>query len=112
VISPLLANIFLHAFDRVWVESGSGELVRYADDFVVLCSSREEAEEAARRVGGIMAGLGLDLAEEKTRVVDLSEGREGFDFLGWHFHARMSGRIWEQRRMVRYYLQRWPSGGR
>ena len=109
VISPLLANIFLHVFDRAWVESGIGELVRYADDFVVLCSSREEAEEAARLVSGIVAGLGLSLAEEKTGVVDLWEGREGFDFLGWHFHARMSGRLWEERRMVRHYLHRWPS---
>ena len=109
VISPLLANIFLHAFDRAWVESGIGELVRYADDFVVLCSTREEAEEAARLAGGLMADLGLSLAGEKTRVVDLTEGREGFDFLGWHFRARMSGRIWEQRRIVRYYLHRWPS---
>jgi RNA-directed DNA polymerase len=42
-------------------------------------------------------------------VVDLREGREGFDFLGCHFRARMSGRLWEQKRVVRYYLHRWPS---
>ncbi len=46
---------------------------------------------------------------DKTRVVDLREGREGFDFLGCHLHARMSGRLWEQKRIVRYYLHRWPS---
>ena len=46
VISPLLANIYLHAFDRAWAERGTGEVVRYADDFVVLCTSREQAEEA------------------------------------------------------------------
>src|SRR5208283_3415275 len=45
----------------------------------------------------------------KTKVVDLREGREGLDFLGCHFHARMSGKLWEQRRIVRYYLHRWPS---
>ena len=46
---------------------------------------------------------------DKTRIVDLREGREGFDFLGCHFRARMSGRLWEQKRIVRYYLHRWPS---
>jgi len=109
VISPLLANIFLHAFDRAWAEHGCGELVRYADDFVVLCSSRSQAEEAERRATAIMATLGLDLHPDKTRVVDLREGTEGFDFLGCHLHARMSGRLWEQQRIVRYYLHRWPS---
>jgi RNA-directed DNA polymerase len=49
------------------------------------------------------------LHPDKTRVVDLREGKEGFDFLGCHFHARMSGRLWEQKRIVRYYLHRWPS---
>lgn len=109
VISPLLANIFLHAFDWAWAESGTGELVRYADDFVVLCTSRGQAEDARRRATAIMADLGLELHPDKTRVVDLRDGNEGFDFLGWHFHARMSGRLWEQRRIVRYYLHRWPS---
>ncbi|MDF1597611.1 MAG: group II intron reverse transcriptase/maturase [Acidimicrobiia bacterium] len=109
VISPLLANIFLHAFDRVWVESGIGELVRYADDFVVLCSTREQAEDAQRRATAMLGELGLVLHPDKTRVVDLREGAEGFDFLGCHFHARMSGRLWEQKRIVRYYLHRWPS---
>jgi len=109
VISPLLANVFLHAFDRAWAESGTGELVRYADDLVVLCSTRSQADDAARRATAIMADLGLELHPDKTRVVDLREGKEGFDFLGWHFHARMSGRLWEQQRIVRYYLHRWPS---
>lgn len=109
VISPLLANIYLHAFDREWAEHGVGEVVRYADDFVVLCSSRSEAEEAQRRATAVLGDLGLSLHPDKTRVVDLREGKEGFDFLGWHFHARMSGKLWEQRRIVRYYLHRWPS---
>ncbi|MGH2696147.1 MAG: group II intron reverse transcriptase/maturase, partial [Actinomycetota bacterium] len=109
VISPLLANIYLHAFDRAWVEQGTGELVRYCDDFVVLCDTLEQAEEAHRRVEALMGDLGLELHPDKTRVVDLREGREGFDFLGWHFHARMSGRLWEQRGIIRYYLHRWPS---
>jgi RNA-directed DNA polymerase len=109
VISPLLANIFLHAFDRAWEKHGVGEVVRYADDFVVLCSSPEQAEEANRRASVLLGDLGLRLHPDKTRVVDLREGKEGFDFLGCHFHARMSGKLWEQKRMIRYYLHRWPS---
>jgi len=109
VISPLLANIYLHAFDRAWAESGTGELVRYADDFVVLCTSRAQAEEAQQRATAILGDLGLSLHPDKTRVVDLREGREGFDFLGCHFRARMSGKLWEKRRIIRYYLHRWPS---
>jgi RNA-directed DNA polymerase len=56
-----------------------------------------------------LGDLGLILHPDKTRVVDLREGREGFDFLGCHLRARMSGKLWEQRRIVRYYLHRWPS---
>ena len=109
VISPLLANVYLHAFDRAWAEQGDGDLVRYADDFVVLCSTREQAENAHQRATAIMGDLGLSLHPDKTRVVDLREGKEGFDFLGWHFHARMSGKLWERERVIRYYLHRWPS---
>jgi RNA-directed DNA polymerase len=109
VISPLLANIYLHAFDRAWAESGTGELVRYADDFVVLCTTQQEAEQAQIRAATLLGELGLNLHPDKTGVVDLREGKEGFDFLGCHLHARMSGRQWEQRHIVRYYLHRWPS---
>jgi RNA-directed DNA polymerase len=109
VISPLLSNIFLHAFDRAWVESGTGELVRFADDFVVLCSTADQAEQAQQRATVILGELGLELHPDKTGVVDLREGRQGFDFLGCHLHARMSGRLWEQQRIIRYYLHRWPS---
>jgi RNA-directed DNA polymerase len=109
VISPLLANIYLHAFDRAWEESGAGQVVRYADDFIVLCSSQDQAEQAQRRATAILGHLGLALHPDKTKVVDLREGKEGFDFLGCHFRARMSGRLWEQKRIIRYYLQRWPS---
>ena len=108
VISPLLSNIYLHAFDRAFSARGIGELVRYADDFVVLCRSKVEAEAALAAAGEMLAGLGLELHPDKTRVVDLREGREGFDFLGCHFHARVSGRLLE-RGIRRYYLHRWPS---
>ena len=108
VISPLLSNIYLHAFDRAMVAAGVGELVRYADDFVVLCRSEREATAALAAAGEILGGLGLQLHPGKTRVVDLRDGREGFDFLGWHFRARVSGRLLE-RGVRRYYLHRWPS---
>ncbi|MCA1678072.1 MAG: group II intron reverse transcriptase/maturase [Actinobacteria bacterium] len=108
VISPLLSNVYLHAFDRAMTESGLGELVRYADDFVVLCRSERDANAALEMAGEILGDLGLKLHPDKTKVVDLREGREGFDFLGWHFRARVSGRLLE-RGVRRYYLHRWPS---
>ena len=108
VISPLLANIYLHELDKAWVEQGCGELVRYADDAVVLCRSQAEAEAALELVRSILTELGLELHPDKTRVVDLREGRAGVDFLGCHFHARVSGRLLEKG-IRRYYLHRWPS---
>jgi RNA-directed DNA polymerase len=109
VISPLLANISLHVLDTELTRRKVGELVRYADDGVVLCRSAAQAEHAWAVLGEILASLGLRLHPDKTKVVDLREGREGLDFLGCHFRARMSGRLWEQRHIVRYYLHRWPS---
>ena len=111
VISPLLSNIYLHVLDRVWEDRCAhlGTLVRYADDFVVLCSTKPQVEEARRRVGLVLTRLGLELHPEKTRTVDLSRGREGFDFLGCHLRKRMSGPVWERARRRVYYLQRWPS---
>jgi RNA-directed DNA polymerase len=109
VISPLLANIYLHVLDRELARRNVGELVRYADDGVVLCRSAAQARAALDAVGEILDGLGLRLHPDKTKVADLREGREGLDFLGCHFRARMSGRLWEQRRIIRYYLHRWPS---
>jgi RNA-directed DNA polymerase len=108
VISPLLSNIYLQALDRAFADGVHGRLVRYADDFVVSCRSEAEARAAQRLAGEVLAGLGLELHPEKTRVVDLREGREGFDFLGCHFRARVSGRMLE-RGVRRYYLRRWPS---
>jgi RNA-directed DNA polymerase len=108
VISPLLSNIYLHVFDRAMTARGIGELVRYADDFVVLCRSERDANTALEVAGEILGGLGLKLHPDKTKVLDLRDGREGFDFLGWHFRARVSGRLLE-RGVRRYYLHRWPS---
>lgn len=111
VISPLLSNIYLHVLDRVWEDRCAhlGTLVRYADDFVVLCATKAQVEEARRRVSFVLTRLGLELHPEKTRTVDLSCGREGFDFLGCHLRKRMSGPTWVRTRRRVYYLQRWPS---
>jgi group II intron reverse transcriptase/maturase len=111
VISPLLANIYLNYLDRVWRRQCAhlGVLVRYADDFVVMCRSAKECEEAERRVKIILERLALELHPDKTRRVDLSWGQGGFDFLGCHLRKRLSGRIWETQRKRVYYLHRWPS---
>jgi RNA-directed DNA polymerase len=105
-ISPVLANVALHVLDVQWTtaNSGLGVLVRYSDDFVILCASRTRAEEALRRVTAILAPLGLKLNATKTRIVCLSQGKEGFFFLGFHNHKRQSKK-WPGR----WYLQRWPS---
>jgi RNA-directed DNA polymerase len=109
VISPLLANIYLHVLDTEFTRRNLGELVRYADDGVALCRSAAQAQAALDTVRDILASLGLELHPGKTKVVDLREGREGLGFLGCHFRARMSGRLWEKYGKVRYYLHRWPS---
>ena len=111
VISPLLSNIYLHVLDRVWVRHGAhlGELVRYADDFVVMCRTAQGCEEAQGRIEHVLGWLGLKLHPQKTRRVELTGGKEGFDFLGCHVHKRMSGRLWQQKGLRRYYVQRWPS---
>jgi group II intron reverse transcriptase/maturase len=111
VISPLLSNIYLHVLDVLWTRHSAplGTLVRYADDFVVMCKSRRDCEQAEERVRTIMARLGLELHPEKTRRVELYDGKEGFDFLGCHLHKRMSGKLWEEKRKRVYFLQRWPS---
>jgi RNA-directed DNA polymerase len=111
VISPLLSNIYLHVLDRRWEDRCAhlGTLVRYADDFVIMCDTKAAVEEARHRVSAVLTRLGLELHPEKTRTVDLSCGREGFDFLGCHLHKRMSGPVWERTHRRVYYLQRWPS---
>jgi len=110
VISPFLSNIYLDYLDTIWERQCAkvGVLIRYADDFVVLCERPELVQEAERRVRIIFERLKLALHPEKTRTVDLSWGREGFDFLGWYLRKRMSGRMKEQGK-TRYFLNRWPS---
>ena len=95
VISPLLANIYLHVLDMYWAErySSLGKLFRYADDFVIICRTRQDAETALQTVKQIMGILKLTLHPTKTRVVDM--GREGFDFLGFHFHKKKVKEEWQ-----------------
>jgi len=108
VISPLLANIYLHVLDMVWKErySNLGQLFRYADDFVVVCQTRSKADQAHAEIGRIMGRLKLQLHPEKTRIVDLR--KEGFDFLGFHFHkmksktsGKMSPYIWPSQKSMK-----------
>jgi RNA-directed DNA polymerase len=86
VVSPLLANVYLHVLDMYWAErySSLGKLVRYADDFAIICRTQREAQEALQKVRQIMVKLKLTLHPTKTRIVDM--GQDGFDFLGFHFH--------------------------
>ena len=111
VISPLLSNIYLAFLDERWTRQCShlGTLVRYADDFVILCDTKAKVEEAERRVKIIFERLKLELHPEKTRMVEIAGGKAGFDFLGCHLHKRMSGRIWAAEKKRVYFLQRWPS---
>jgi len=107
VISPLLSNIYLHLLDRLWAKKcGSlGVLIRYADDFVVMCTTESKAKEALRQVQFVMSKLGLVLHPEKTRMVNLGRGKESLVFLGCTIRKKRS----IQRNPRRYFTQRWPS---
>jgi RNA-directed DNA polymerase len=94
VLSPLLSNIYLDPLDHLMVRQGQ-EMVRYADDFVILCRSQAEAEQALTQVRQWCDTEGLTLHPTKTRIVDVRT--EGFDFLGYHFATTSRGR-----------LTRWP----
>jgi len=93
IISPVLANIFLHDLD-VAMEARGVAWVRYADDVVALCRSREEAEQVLELIREVLNGLGLKLSPEKTRIVHLDEG---FDYLGWHYQGQ---RRWPRKKSV------------
>jgi RNA-directed DNA polymerase len=87
VISPLLSNIYLDGLD--WqMAKGGFEMVRYADDFIVLCNSQEQAQEALEQIRSWVDDNGLTLHPIKTRLVDGSQSG-GFDFLGYHFERGM-----------------------
>lgn len=103
VISPLLANIYLHPLDLLMQAEG-WEMVRYADDFVILCRTQAEAEAALQRIREWMEAAGLTLHPEKTRLVDLNDRNQGFDFLGYHF--RRGGKRWPRSKSVQKLRER------
>jgi RNA-directed DNA polymerase len=97
--------VYLNDLDRIWTATCShlGKLVRYADDFVILCRTRAQAERALAKVQEIMGLLRLELHPTKTRLVELGLGQEGFTFLGCYL------RIVRSRFKGKLYLFRWPS---
>jgi RNA-directed DNA polymerase len=107
VISPLLCNVYLHRIDRAWDNRAHGVLVRFADDLLVMCATRQQAEAALARLRQLLAELGLEPKEAKTRIVHLEEGGPGFDFLGFH-HRWVRSRGWRGKRGYTF-LARWPA---
>jgi len=107
VISPLLSNIYLHELDRRWrslPEASRWKLIRYCDDFVVMCGTKDNAEAARRKAEEFLGELKLKMHPEKTRLVDLRMGNESFMFLGCTLQkvrSRKNGRL--------FFLNRWPS---
>ncbi len=97
VISPLLSNLYLHPVDVAMAEAGL-EMIRYADDLVVLCRSEAEAQRALDLLDQLVRGRGLSLHPEKTRLVDITIPGEGFDFLGYHFERN---RRWPRKKSLR-----------
>jgi RNA-directed DNA polymerase len=106
VISPRRSTISRHGLDQPWPPRGAqlGVLVRDADDVVLRCRRFREAQQSLATVRAVLADLGLTLHPEKTRLVDRSRGKTGFDFLGFHFHK---GASWQFR--GRHDCLSWPS---
>jgi RNA-directed DNA polymerase len=103
VISPLLSNLYLHSLDVAMDEAGY-QMIRYADDVVILCRSLEGAEVALARLQKLLDERGLSLNPQKTRIADLSEPGDGFNFLGYHFtRGQISGRIsrWPRKKSLK-----------
>lgn len=97
VISPLLANLYLHPVDQAMEEAGYA-MIRYADDFVIMCKDEAEAKQALHKVSQLVTERGLVLHPEKTRVVNISEAGQGFDFLGYHFER---GTRWPRKKSLK-----------
>jgi RNA-directed DNA polymerase len=100
VISPLLANIYLNPLDHLMAKGGK-EMVRYADDFVILCQSQEEAIETLEKLKEWVKAAGLALHPVKTRIVD-ANARGGFDFLGYHFER---GHRWPREKSLQKFRE-------
>jgi RNA-directed DNA polymerase len=104
----IMSNIYLHVLDMYWAErfTSLGKLYRYADDFVIVCRTRQDAARALEAIKWVMTRLKLTLHPTKTRIVDM--GEEGFDFLGFHFHklkSKKTGKllpyIWPSQKAVK-----------
>jgi RNA-directed DNA polymerase len=108
VISPLLANLYLHYLDTIWTKQFShvGTMVRYADDLVILCRYKEQAMEAISVLKTVFQKLELTMNTAKSKLVNLWAGKEGFDFLG-HTHRRMPH--WGRKGKTIYFLRSVPS---
>jgi RNA-directed DNA polymerase len=106
VVSPVLCNVYLHRLDRAWDEQ-DGVLVRYADDAIVMCWSRSQAERALERLTSLLADLGLEPKAAKTRIVHLEVGGGGLDFLGFHHRLVRSPGLNGKRPVT--FLARWPA---
>ncbi len=99
VLSPLLANIYLHPLDLLMEQNGR-RMVRYADDFVILCRTEDEARATLREVDAWTKANGLTLHPDKTRIVDSRQPGQGFDFLGYRFEA---GRRFVRKKSLRAF---------
>ncbi|WP_028782771.1 group II intron reverse transcriptase/maturase [Thalassobacillus devorans] len=86
VISPLLANIYLNTMDQLWEKKFNhlGEIIRYADDFVIMCKTKQQALESIRVIQAIMGKLDLSLNTKKSKLINIWNDIDGFDFLGFH----------------------------
>ncbi|MEN6319383.1 MAG: group II intron reverse transcriptase/maturase [Syntrophaceae bacterium] len=96
VISPLLANLYLHPVDQAMEEAGYN-MIRYADDFVIMCKDETEAKQALHKVTQLITARGLVMHPEKTRLVNTNEAGQGFDFLGYHFER---GTRWPRKKSL------------
>ena len=97
VISPLLANLYLHPLDRLMREKGY-HMIRYADDFVVMCANETAAQSALAEVHAWVKRNGLSLHPDKTHVGDCSVAGQGFEFLGYRFEA---GKRWVRKKSLK-----------
>jgi RNA-directed DNA polymerase len=97
VISPLLANLYLHPVDEA-MEAAGFQMIRYADDFVIMCRDEAEAHTALHRVQQLISERGLTVHPDKTRVVDTTLPGQGFDFLGYHFER---GTRWPRQKSLK-----------
>jgi RNA-directed DNA polymerase len=107
VISPLLANVYLNPLDHQMIKSGK-QMIRFADDLVILCGSLEEAEQAMTELRQWVENAGLTLHPEKTRIVNMNEIGTSFEFLGYRFEVNSHGKIrrWPRQKSLNKFKDR------